>query len=385
MMTCSFLTRRLWELQYPALFIKSHTVTIRPLSASVVCFVMNTKTFSRQVFDILYVINMPSSSPTPSIPNPPTKKSQTAPIHEKTANVTPGPYTAPSPLRTHHKKPPAAELPPHLFCVTLTPPCHVPSPIKKARSKARDSLDIFRRKHNKEHYNGCREEEKNVTIWTSKQEDEEEEEAVSAMWGNWSYTMSPVSLLTHLANEFMDEDKCPSPSPSPNPNPNSTRHIQPRQDDYARVQGRGRRRQRNRSASTSVLASAATSSQRNRSGSDDNGNTSDWPLWLSTSGESAQGRRWRQATGLGTDGPGMARVNEKEKQVGKVGRSSSSSSSGGNESITHEYLKVFENDQDDEGPERYGAGYEGKRIIPDLEAESPEEWEWDRLLEEMEK
>lgn len=83
----------------------------------------------------------------------------------------------------------------------------------------------------------------------------------------------------------------------------------------------------------------------------------------------------------------MARVNEKEKemQVGKVGRVSSSSSSGGNESITHEYLKVFENDQDDEGPERYGAGYEGNKIIPDLEAESPEEWEWDRLLEEMEK
>lgn len=228
-----------------------------------------------------------------------------------------------------------------------------------------------------------------MTICTYKQEDEEEE-AVSAMWGNWSYTMSPVSLLTHLANEFMDEDKCPSPSPSPNPSPNSTRHIQPRQDDYARVQGRGRRRQRNRSASTSVLASAATSSQRNRSGSDDNGNTSDWPLWLSTSGESAQGRRWRQATGLGTDGPGMARVKEKEKemQMGKVGRISSSSS-GGNESITHEYLKVFENDQDDdqgdEGPERYGAGYGGKKIIPDLEAESPEEWEWDRLLEEMEK
>lgn len=334
---------------------------------------------------------MPSSSPAPSIPSPPAEKSQTARRHEKTANVTPGPYTAPSSLRAHHKKPPpapaaapaaaAAELPPHLFCVTLTPPCHVPSPIKKARSKTRDSLDIFRRKHNKEHYNGCREEEKNVTIWTSKQEDEEEEEAVSAMWGNWSYTMSPVSLLTHLANEFMDKDKCPSPSPSPNPN--STRHIQPRQDDYARVQGCGC--QRNRSASTSVLASAATSSQRNWSGSDDNGNTSDWPLRLNTSGESAQGRRWRQATGLGTDGPGMARVNEKEMQVGKVGRISSSSSSGGNESITHEYLKVFENDQDDEGPERYGAGYEGNKIIPDLEAESPEEWEWDRLLEEMEK
>lgn len=355
MMTCSFLTRRLWELQYPALFIKSHTVTIRPLSASIVCFVMNTKTFSRQVFDILYVINMPSS-PTPSIPNPPAEKSQTAPIHEKTANVTLGPYTAPSSLRAHNKKPPAAaELPPHLFCVTLTPPCHVPSPIKKARSKTRDSLDIFRRKRNKEHYNGCRVEEKNVTICTYKQEDEEEEEAVSAMWGNWSYTMSPVSLLTHLANEFMDKDKCPSPSPSPN----STRHIQSRQDDYARVQGCGRR-------------------QRNRSPS----------LRLNTSSESAQGRRWRQATGLGTDGPGMARVKEKEKemQMGKVGRiSSSSSSSGGNESITHEYLKVFENDQDDEGPERYGAGYEGNKIIPDLEAESPEEWEWDRLLEEMEK
>lgn len=312
---------------------------------------------------------MPSSSPAPSIPSPPAEKSQTARRHEKTANVTPGPYTAPSSLRAHHKKPPpapaaapaaaAAELPPHLFCVTLTPPCHVPSPIKKARSKARDSLDIFRRKHNKEHYNGCREEEKNVTIWTSKQEDEEEE-AVTAMWGNWSYTMSPVSLLTHLANEFMDEDKCPSPSPSRNPNPNSTRHIQSRQDDYARVQGRRGRRQRNRSPS----------------------------LRLNTSSESAQGRRWRQATGLGTDGPGMARVNEKEKemQVGKVGRiSSSSSSSGGNESITHEYLKVFENDQDDEGPERYGAGYGGNKIIPDLEAESPEEWEWDRLLEEMEK
>lgn len=195
-----------------------------------------------------------------------------------------------------------------------------------------------------------------MTICTSKQEDEEEE-AVSAMWGNWSYTMSPVSLLTHLANEFMDKDKCPSPSPSPNPN--STRHIQSRQDDYARVQGCGRR-------------------QRNRSPS----------LRLNTSSESAQGRRWRQATGLGTDGPGMARVKEKEKemQMGKVGRiSSSSSSSGGNESITHEYLKVFENDQDDEGPERYGAGYEGNKIIPDLEAESPEEWEWDRLLEEMEK
>lgn len=343
------------------------------------------------MFDILYVINMPSSSPAPSIPSPPAEKSQTARRHEKTANVTLGPYTAPSSLRAHNKKPPAApaaELPPHLFCVTLTPPCHVPPPIKKARSKTRDSLDIFRRKHNKEHYNGCREEKKkNVTIWTSKQEDEEEE-AVTAMWGNWSYTMSPVSLLTHLANEFMDKDKCPSPSPSRNPN--STRHIQSRQDDYARVQGRGRRRQRNRSASTSVLASAATSSQRNRSGSDDNGNTSDWPLRLNTSSESAQGRRWRQATGLGTDGPGMARVKEKEKemQVGKVGRISSSSS-GGNESITHEYLKVFENDQGDdqgdEGPERYGAGYEGKRIIPDLEAESPEEWEWDRLLEEMEK
>lgn len=105
-MTCSFLTRRLWELQYPALFIKSHTVTIRPLSASVVCFDMNTKTFSRQVFDILYVINMPSSSPTPSIPNPPAEKSQTAPIHEKTANVTLGPYTAPSSPRAHNKKPP---------------------------------------------------------------------------------------------------------------------------------------------------------------------------------------------------------------------------------------------------------------------------------------
>lgn len=81
----------------------------------------------------------------------------------------------------------------------------------------------------------------------------------------------------------------------------------------------------------------------------------------------------------------MARVKEKEKemQVGKVGRISSSN--GGNESITHEYLKVFENDQDDEGPERYGAGYEGNKIIPDPDAESPEEWEWDRLLEEMEK
>lgn len=338
-----------------------------PPPASVVCFVMDTKIFSRQVFDILYVINMPSSSPTPSIPNPPTEKSQTARRYEKTANVTLGPYTAPSSLRAHNKNPPAApaaELPPHLFCVTLTPPCHVPSPIKKARSKTRDSLDIFRRKRNKEHYNGCREEEKkNVTICTSKQEDEEEEEeeeAVSATWGNWSYTMSPVSLLTHLANEFMDKDKCPSPSPSRN----STRHIQSRQDDYARVQGRGRRRQRNRSPS----------------------------LRLNTSSESAQGRRWRQATGLGTDGPGMARVKEKEKemQVGKVGRissssSSSSSSNGGNESITHEYLKVLENDQDDEGPERYGAGYEGNKIIPDPEAESPEEWEWDRLLEEMEK
>lgn len=288
--------------------------------------------------------------------------------------MTPGPYTAPSSLRAHNKKPPAApaaELPPHLFCITLTPPCHVPPPIKKARSKTRDSLDIFRRKRNKEHYNGRREEEKkNVTICTSKQEDEEEEEeeeeeAVTAMWGNWSYTMSPVSLLTHLANEFMDKDKCPSPSPSPSRNPNSTRHIQSRQDDCARVQGRGRRRQRNRSPS----------------------------LRLNTSGESAQGRRWRQATGLGTDGPGMARVKEKEKekekqkQVGKVGRISSSS--GGNESITHEYLKVFENDQDDdqddEGPERYGAGYDGKKIVPDPEAESPEEWVWDRLLEEMEK
>lgn len=82
------------------------------------------------------------------------------------------------------------------------------------------------------------------------------------------------------------------------------------------------------------------------------------------------------------DGLGMVWVKEKEKemQVGKVGcisSSSSSSSNGGNELIMYEYLKVFENDQDDEGLERYGVGYGGKKIILDLEVESLEEWEWD--------
>lgn len=55
------------------------------------------------------------------------------------------------------------------------------------------------------------------------------------------------------------------------------------------------------------------------------------------------------------------------------------------ESITHEYLKVFEEDEDDQDEEGYEeAGYdENKVVVP--EPESPEEWEWDRLLEQMEK
>lgn len=55
MMTCSFLTRRLWELQYPAPFYQiSHRYHSPPLRLGCL-FCYEHKNLFRQVFDILYV------------------------------------------------------------------------------------------------------------------------------------------------------------------------------------------------------------------------------------------------------------------------------------------------------------------------------------------
>lgn len=278
----------------------------------------------------------------------PSSSARTTP--HNTANKPSHPYSTPTcaavppVLYRHHHRP----TPRHSHCVfTLTPPCQVPSPIKEARSKTRDSLDIFRHKRNKDHHNGYREKEKNVTICT------EEEEEATTMWGNWSYT-TPVSYLTHLANEFMDKDKSPSPNSS----------SIPRHHDCSRIavqQGHHHHHHHHHSPS-------ASSSQRNRSRLDNKReDVNNWPLRLTTSEKSAKGR---QGVGLGMDGSRMAQ----EVEVGS-----------NDESITHEYLKVFEDHEDDQDEEGYEeAGYdENKVVVP--EPESPEEWEWDRLLEQMEK
>lgn len=176
------------------------------------------------------------------------------------------------------------------------------------------------------------------------------------MWGNWSHT-TPVSYLTHLANEFMDKDKSPSPNSS----------SIPRHHDCSRIavqQGHHHHHHHHHHHSPST-----SSSQRNRSRLDNKReDVNNWPLRLITSEKSANGR---QGVGLGMDGSRMA---QEEVEV----------DSSNDESITHEYLKVFEDHEDDQDEEGYEAGYdENKVVVP--EPESPEEWEWDRLLEQMEK
>ncbi|WVO13941.1 hypothetical protein L204_101566 [Cryptococcus depauperatus] len=70
-------------------------------------------------------------------------------------------------------------------------------------------LDIFRRKRDTK----TLQPEECVDVRHCGQEIQESpvEPEESSMWGNWSYTMSPVSLLTHLTEEFMIDDQSSSP------------------------------------------------------------------------------------------------------------------------------------------------------------------------------
>lgn len=240
--------------------------------------------------------------------------------------------------------------------MTLTPPRQVPPPIKEARIKARDSLDIFRRRKRKSGNNYG----DNATCKTPEKEEEEEEEeeegtAAATLCANWSCTMSPVSLLTHLANEFMVEmDASPSPS---------SMYIQ---------------RGRHPFCSRRMM-------MRNPAGR--------WVIDV------------QQEEEYSPSASSMSELARKKENVD------------GNQSIMDENLKVFqvfENEQKDEakekdtissnrpfralpypirpkscllgpsqGLERYKVVYDGNKVIIPLTG-SPEEWEWDRLLEEME-
>ncbi|KAE8541101.1 hypothetical protein D1P53_002455 [Cryptococcus gattii VGV] len=258
-----------------------------------------------------------------------------------------------TPYHHHHA------LPGGLFGVTLTPPRHVPPPIKETRIKAKDSLDIFRRRIRK-NGNNYRD---NVTCKTpaaAAAAAEEEEEAAAAaaatLWANWSFTMSPVSLLTHLANEFMVENDA---SPSPN-------RCHPFRSRMMMRDPAGRR----------VIDVCVQQEEE----------------YSNTSGMLAEARR---------QGMDMSELARKKENVDS------------NQSITDEYLKVFEDEQNDEakddtissnrpfrllpypiqptsslhgpsqGLERYKVVYDENKVIVPLTG-SPEEWEWDRLLEEME-
>lgn len=316
---------------------------------------------------------MPCSTPS----NPLTKTTQTTQTrrgrHDKTADVTQHHYTS---LYFSHTCKTEGLYPP--TCNPLTtpyhyhhhhhhhPPRHVPRPIKETRIKAKDSLDIFRRRIPK-NGNNYRD---NATCKTPAAEEEEEEEeeetAAATLWANWSYTMSPVSLLTHLANEFMVEDDA-SPNPSMNIQPGLQRHS------FC-----SRRMMIRNPAGRKVIDVEQEEEYSN------------------TTGTLAEGRR---------QGIDMSELARKKETVDS------------NQSITEEYLKVFqvfEDEQNDEakekdtnssnrpfralpypiqptssllgpsqGLERYKVVYGEKKVIIPLTG-SPEEWEWDRLLEEME-
>lgn len=282
-----------------------------------------------------FTINMPCSTPS----NPLTKTTQTTETTETTQT------------RRHD---PGGGLC-GLFGVTLTPPRQVPPPIKEARIKARDSLDIFRRRKRK---NGNNYQDNAICKTPAKEEEEEEEEegtTATTLCANWSCTMSPVSLLTHLANEFMvAKDASPSPS---------SMNIQRGRHPFC-----SRRR---------MMRSPAGR----------------WVIDVQQEEEYS---------------PSASSMSEPARKKENVD---------GNQSITDEYLKVFqvfENEQNDEAEEKdtissnrpfralpypirpkssflgpsqglepYKVVYDENKVIIPLTG-SPEEWEWDRLLEEME-
>ncbi|KIR54302.1 hypothetical protein I315_03361 [Cryptococcus gattii Ru294] len=102
---------------------------------------------------------MPCSTPSTTL----TKPTQTAQTrrHDKIADVTQHHYTSlyfPHTCKMEHLYPPTSHHHRHqplpggglcgrgLFGMTLSPPRHVPPPIKETRIKAKDSIDIFRRR-----------------------------------------------------------------------------------------------------------------------------------------------------------------------------------------------------------------------------------------------
>lgn len=354
---------------------------------------------------------MPCSTPFNKL----TKTTQTRQLGDKTADVTqqqhytssyfphtckkehlyPPPTCNPLTTPYHHHHQPLSGGLCGLFGVTLTPPRQVPPPIKETRIKAKDSLDIFRRRKRK-NGNNYRD---NATYKTPADEEEEEEDTAAAaaamLWANWSYTMSPVSLLTHLANEFMvEEDASPCPSPS---SMNIQRGRHPFCSRRTRMMESPAGRRVIDVQQEEEYSPSASSSQRNQSGSDCENTTSCWHLHPNASGTLAE--RWH------SQGMDMSELARKKKETVDS-----------DQSITDEYFKVFEvfeNEQNDEtrekdtnsnrpfralpypiqpkssllgpsqGLEQYKVVYDENKVIVPLTG-SPEEWEWDRLLEEME-